>query len=570
MNAERLIEHYDQICEAPDAVSRLRRFVLDLAVRGKLVEQDPEEESASVLLERIADAKARLIKDGHIKETQARAPSMLEAPHDLPQNWSWTALGTVMRYDAGTKHNPTSLDSSKWLLELEDVEKDTGRLVARIMAGERSPRSAKSEFIVGDILYGKLRPYLNKVLVADESGYSTTEIVAIRPFMALCPEYCALALRRPDFVDYVTRLGQGTKMPRLRTQDAVVAPFPLPPLAEQRRIVAKVDELMALCDRLEETHNTRDSTRDQLTTASFARLSAPETDQQAFQSQARFALETLPALTARPDQIKTLRQTILDLAVRGKLVEQDSADESASELLERISAEKLRLVNAGKIRNAKPSRKLNKEEIPFDLPASWTWVQIADIGSISPRNDAPDDQPASFVPMPMISSKYGVKNQHEPRAWCEIKKGYSHFAEGDVGLAKITPCFENGKSTVFRNLTGEIGAGTTELHVLRPLIVSAEYILLFLKTPLFIETGISKMTGTAGQKRVPKDYFAHSPFPLPPLAEQRRIVSKVDELMALCDQLETRLAKVKTTRSRLLESMLREALAPVIQEPAPA
>ena len=133
----------------------------------------------------------------------------------------------------------------------ETSKKNTGRLISKVRSAERTSKSTKSEFQAGDILYGKLRPYLNKVVVADELGYSTTEIVAIRPYVPLCSEYCALALRRSDFVRYVTALGQGTKMPRLRSKDAIVAPFPLPPLPEQYRIAAKVDELMVLCDRLE-------------------------------------------------------------------------------------------------------------------------------------------------------------------------------------------------------------------------------------------------------------------------------------------------------------------------------
>jgi type I restriction enzyme S subunit len=164
--------------------------------------------------------------------------------------------------------------------------------------------------------------------------------------------------------------------------------------------------------------------------------------------------------------------------------------------------------------------------------------------------------------MPLIAAEYGVPNQHEVRPWGEIKKGYTHFAEGDVGLAKITPCFENGKSTVFRNLTGGIGSGTTELHIVRPLIVAQDYILLFLKSPYFIESGIAKMTGTAGQKRVPTEYFAHSPFPLPPLAEQHRIVAKVDELMALCDRLEAARAEREAKRDRLAAASLARLNAP--------
>ena len=155
---------------------------------------------------------------------------------------------------------------------------------------------------------------------------------------------------------------------------------------------------------------------------------------------------------------------------------------------------------------------------------------------------------ASFVPMPRISAEYGVSSSHEVRPWGEIKSGFTHFAEGDVALAKITPCFENGKSTIFRGLTGGVGAGTTELHVVRPVIVSGDYVLIFLKCPHFIESGISRMTGTAGQKRVPTEYFAHSPFPLPPLAEQDRIVAKVDELMVFCDRLETAQAQRESQR----------------------
>lgn len=153
--------------------------------------------------------------------------------------------------------------------------------------------------------------------------------------------------------------------------------------------------------------------------------------------------------------------------------------------------------------------------------------------------------------MPLIAAEYGVANQHEARPRGEIKKGFTHFAEGDVGLAKTTPCFENGKSTVFRNRTGGIGSGTTELHIVRPLFVDQDYILLFLKSPHFIETGIPEMTGTAGRNRVPTEYFAHSPFPLPPLAEQHRIVAKVDELMGLCDRLEAARAGREAARDRL-------------------
>lgn len=204
-------------------------------------------------------------------------------------------------------------------------------------------------------------------------------------------------------------------------------------------------------------------------------------------------------------------------------------------------------------------------EKPFSLPQSWQWSNLAEIGFLSPRNVAAENLNASFVPMPLIAGDYGVANRHEVRTWAEIKKGFTHFAEGDVGHAKIAPCFENEKSTVFRKLSVGLGSGTTEVHIVRPVYISPDYVMIFFKCPYFIETGKPRMTGTAGQKRVPTDYFAYSGFPLPPLAEQHRIVAKVDELMALCHQLEANLKTAIKTRTRLLNALLAQALVTVGQ-----
>jgi type I restriction enzyme S subunit len=269
---------------------------------------------------------------------------------------------------------------------------------------------------------------------------------------------------------------------------------------------------------------------------------------------AKLLLAHFNRISDAPDAVPRLRRFILDLAVRGKLVEQDSNDEPVTALVKRIQREKARLVERGDARKQKPLVLLDTDAFPFTLPLSWQWSQLAEIGFINPRNSAEDGDRSSFVQMSSISAEYGVANAHEVRPWGDIKSGFTHFAEGDVGLAKITPCFENGKSTVFRSLEGTIGAGTTELHVVRPVFVSADYILIFLKSPYFIESGIPKMTGTAGQKRVSTEYFAYSPFPLPPREEQHRIVAKVDELMALCDRLETAQRERESHRDRLAAS----------------
>jgi type I restriction enzyme S subunit len=182
------------------------------------------------------------------------------------------------------------------------------------------------------------------------------------------------------------------------------------------------------------------------------------------------------------------------------------------------------------------------ELVPADERDSWPVVRLEDVGAINPRNSAPDATPVGFVPMKLISTDYRAPVQFEPRAWGDVKKAFTHLADGDVALAKITPCFENGKACHVRGLPSGLGAGTTELHVFRPdrVQILPEYALVFLKSPDFVRAGIPRMTGSAGQKRVPADYFTSANFPLPPLPEQHRIVAKVDALMALCDALEAR------------------------------
>ena len=248
--------------------------------------------------------------------------------------------------------------------------------------------------------------------------------------------------------------------------------------------------------------------------------------------------ETFDLLATAPQGVAKLRDLILSLAVTGRLVSHDRNDEPASNLLKRIDAEKRRQVELGELspralRHA--SAKLNTPP----APKNWAWSSLAQIGVINPRNMAPDTTLVSFAPMTGVPISMLDCLQAEQREWADIKSGFTHFAEGDVGVAKITPCFQNGKSVVFRGLTNGIGAGTTELHVVRPLCgIVPEYILVFLKSPAFLRDGEAEMTGTAGQKRLPRAYFEKTPFPLPPLAEQRRIVARVEELMGLCDELE--------------------------------
>ena len=266
-----------------------------------------------------------------------------------------------------------------------------------------------------------------------------------------------------------------------------------------------------------------------------------------------------------PGGIAQLRQMIYQLAVTGSLTPRGGTEEDADLLLARIGEQRQQLIRAKQYK-----RMLELESEPvrppqgIALPTTWRWTRLLDIGEINPRNEAPDEQLAAFVPMSGVPQLHRAAIVAETKRWGDIKKGYTHFANGDVVLAKITPCFENGKAATVEGLPGDtgIGAGTTELQVFRPIHpgVLPAYVYLFLRSPLFTVEGEQNMTGTAGQKRVPTDYFATRAFPLPPSEEQSRIVAKVDELMALCDELEWKLQDRRKLQHALRQSTL-QALA---------
>jgi type I restriction enzyme, S subunit len=257
-------------------------------------------------------------------------------------------------------------------------------------------------------------------------------------------------------------------------------------------------------------------------------------------------MRTPSGIASAPEGVQRLREMIYNLAITGDLTEQLPEDGNAKTLLEEIEQERQRRIKA---KEFKRTAKLESEplDIPTNikLPDSWEWTRLLDIGEISPRNDAKDDAPAAFISMSGIPQLHKGKLQSELRNWGDIKKGFTPFANGDVVVAKITPCFENGKAAVISGLDNEqgIGAGTTELHVFRPICpeIHPTYIYIFLRSPYFAVEGERNMTGTAGQKRLPTEYFATRALSLPPFAEQARIVAKVDELMALCDKLEVQL-----------------------------
>lgn len=515
MNADRLLEIYEQISEAPDAIARLRRFVLDLAVRGKLVAQDARDEPASLQCGRIAAAKADLA----LKERKAKKklvdPSLTEISFDLPAGWAEARFADLVRVVNGRAYKKSELlsegtpvlrvgnlfTSNHWYYS--DLELDEDKYCDK-----------------GDLIYAWSASFGPFIWEGPRVIYHY-HIWKLPLFSEddLSKRYIFLYLQQKT--REIKDAGHGVSMIHMTKEKMEQLAVPLPPLAEQHRIVAKVDELLALCDRLEKARTTREEVRDKLTAASLARLTAPETKAEDFPAHAAFALEALSALTTRPDQIKSLRQAILNLAVRGKLVG------CGNGVFKRVG-------------------KFRKLQNGYAFKSGWfaksgvRLLRNANIGHAQIRwNDT----------------------VHLPD---EMAAGYERFMlnEGDIVLTLDRPFIVTGTKvarvgpadlpSLLLQRVGrfvEIEEGLTD-----------DYLFMWINSPHFndqIDPGRSNGVPHISSKQVE----AAEIF-VPSIDEQNRIVAKVDALMALCDRLEATLTTADTTRTRLLESLLNETLKP--------
>ena len=413
------------------------------------------------------------------------------------------------------KINAQNADPKMWGLDLEDIEKG-GRLLDQKTVGERKAVGDKTIFDSGDILYSKLRPYLLKILVAPDCGICTPEIVPFKVFGNIVPDYIVAFLKCPYVNTIINSVTYGVKMPRVGTKTMTELLVPIPPLSEQKRIIKKLCEVEPLADNYTEAY------------VQVAKLN-----------------QEFPEL---------LKKSILQEAIQGKLVSQDPNDEPASILLDRIRSEKQRLIREGKIKKDKHEsiifRRDNShyekldgiehcidDEIPFEIPETWEWIRLGSLFTINPRNNIADDTVVGFMPMPLLKDGFHSGHTYETKLWKDVKSGFTHFANNDVVIAKITPCFQNRKSAVIHDLPSGYGAGTTELHVLRDYtkMLYIPYFLMICKTHDFIQNGMKNFSGTAGQQRVGKDFIFNYLVPLPPVNEQKRIVEKVNVLIKSCD-----------------------------------
>ena len=262
-----------------------------------------------------------------------------------------------------------------------------------------------------------------------------------------------------------------------------------------------------------------------------------------------------------------LKNSILQQAIQGKLVEQRPEEGTAEELFQQIQKEKQRLIAEGKIKKEKPLLEIPEEEKPFEISEIWKWVRLGSIVELNPKNDIDDSLEVSFIPMAHVADGYRNEHTFEVKKWGEIKKGFTHFATGDIGIAKITPCFQNKKSVIFAGLKNGYGAGTTELSIVRVVnnLMLKEYLLWFFKSAYFIDNGVRSFTGTAGQQRIHKDYLSNCLLPLPPLAEQKRIVAKIEELLPYIHRYEESWRKLEALNSRFPSDMKKSLLQYAIQ-----
>jgi type I restriction enzyme S subunit len=556
MNAERLLAHYEEIADAPDAIGRLRRFVLDLAVRGKLVPQDPGEEPASELLKRIAAEKARLTKAGEFHEPRSFARiDRIDLPFVPATHWCWTRLIDIARPSYGFAFPSGRFNSAKRgtpLIRIRDISNvDT----EAYFDGDYDPAYVVK---AGDYLVGmdgdfNLRRWKGK------DGLLNQRVLRINGWRCGAnPEFVKLPLQ--FILDHLHNETSLTTVKHLSAKQVNGIEIPLPPLAEQHRIVAKVDELMALCDRLEAARQTREATRDQFTAASLARLNAPDPD--AFHDDARFALNALPALTARADQIKHLRQTILNLAVRGKLVPQDPSNEPASELLKRIAKAKTERKKKTGDARIKIEPDPAPDELDMPLPLGWAVQSFENLFLfIDYRGKTP---PKTNAGIPLITAKnvrMGYLNR-EPREYVSKFTFRTWMTRGFPEVGDLFFTTEAPLAHICLNDIDESFALAQRIICFQPYAkIDTKFFMFAIMSDVMQSLIDVHATGLTA-KGIKAAKLKPLPIPIPPLGEQRRIVAKVDELLALCERLEASLVTAYQSRRGLLEALLAEAVAP--------
>ena len=476
----------------------LKNSILQQAIQGRLVEQRPEEGTAEELYQQIQAEKQRLIKEKKIKKDKP-LPEITEEekPFDIPESWKWARLGDCSSYaQRKEKISASDILPDMWSLDLEDIEKNTGRIVKICRANERKITGDKVHFHAGQVLYSKLRPYLKKVLVAPADGVCSPEIVPFCPYAEINPQYMVYVLTSPH-IDYVINtVTYGVKMPRVGTETMVNLLIPLPPLAEQKRIVAKIEELLPLIDRYE---------------AAWTKL-------EAFNK--RFP--------------EDMQKSILQQAIQGKLVEQRPEEGTGEELYQQIQAEKQALIKAKKIKKDNPLPEITDDEKPFEIPESWKWVRLSSVGFTQTGNTPSKAHPeykGDYIPfitpgdisngLICYDNQSLSKEGMEVGRVCQPNSILQVCIGGSIGKAALSY-----KAVTFNQ----------QINAITPFLCESRYIYHLMTSHYFVSTMKSKAGGTA-TPIINRGLWDSLLIPLPPLAEQKRIVAKIEQLLPLCERL---------------------------------
>lgn len=550
-----LVQHFDLIAQAPGGVARLRELILTLAVQGNLVPQDPSDEPASVLLQNIRAEKDRLIAEGKIKRDKPLAEiADEEKPFELPRGWEWVRLGDVQSFTNGFAFKSTSFtDEGVGVVRIGNVHH--GEISEKGMVYlpfELSERVDPQFFIEPDDLVitmtGDVKLGFNK----SQNRYLLNQRVGKITPILVDPSYLVFCL---DLVaEKKIEEASGSVIPNVSTGEINATPFALPPLAEQSRIVTRVEELMQLCDALEAGGQLEAQQHAQLVNTLLGTLTKSETPEALADNWQRIATH-FDLLLDRPSSVDALEQTILQLAVRGLLVPQDPSDEPASVLLQKIRTEKDHLIAQGKIKRDKPLPLITDEEKPFELPQGWEWVRLQQAYDVRDgTHDTPKYQATGF---PLVTSKniYGgvldlsdvklisAQDHEQISARSKVDRNDILFAMiGSIGNPVLVDTdleFSVKNVALFKYYAAPLSC--------------PPYLLILLQTKA---EGIRERAAGAVQSFVSLGQLRSAVVALPPLAEQSRIVSRVNELRALCADLRQRLSAAQSTQGHLADALI--------------
>ena len=563
-----LLSNLDLLATAPGGVARLRELILTLAVKGKLVPQDPADEPASMLLQKIRAEKERSITEGKIKRDKPlREIVDEEKPFELPGGWQWARIPEVT-YTLGQGEPTTSFS----YIDVASIDNLKGVITSEIqvLGAADAPSRARKNVAMGTVIYSTIRPYLKNIAVI-ECEYSpraicSTAFAVMHPHDGVSAKYFFHYLRSRPFTAYVNSKAVGVAYPAINDANFFQGVVALPPLAEQLRIVTRVEELMRLCDALEAKGRLEAKQHAQLVSTLLGMLTASTTPEELADNWQRVA-QHFDLLLDRPEAIDTLEQTLLQLAVRGLLVAQDPTDEPASTLLARLRTEKDRLIAEGKIKRDKPLPPITDEEKPFELPLGWEWVRLGYLGEsfdYGSSQKSVDDSAA--VPILRMGNIQGGRVVMNNLKYLKDMKGELPslvLREGDLLFNRTNSYELVGKTGLFKGYSREVTFASYLIRIrVMNALVHPEYINAYMNTRDCRESEIEPdLTQQTGQANYNGTKLKSIRVPFPPLAEQSRIVARVSALRGLCADLRQRLKAAQVTQSHLAQALVESSNA---------